>query len=62
MFIEKEDLEKILGYKIQEFNIEPVYINEKLTSISINVIPIQSLKEIKTIGIINDLNNNTNDN
>ena len=54
--ITKEQLEQQLGYKIHDFKLEPLYEGEISIGLSVQVVPVQSIKEIIITGIIdNDL-------
>jgi hypothetical protein len=54
--ITKEQLEQQLGYKIQDFKLEPLYEGKTCIGLSVQVVPVQSIKEITITGIIsNDL-------
>lgn len=54
--IKKEQLEQQLGYKIQDFELEPLYEGKTCIGLSVQVVPVQSIEEITITGIIsNDL-------
>lgn len=54
--ITKEQLEEQLGYKIQDFKLEPLYNDKTCIGLSVKVVPVQDIKEINITGIIsNDL-------
>lgn len=54
--ITKEQLEQQLGYKIQDFDLRPLYDGETCIGLSVRVFPVQSVEEILINGIIkNDL-------
>jgi hypothetical protein len=44
--ITKEQLEQQLGYKIQDFKLEPIYESKVCIGLSVQVVPIKSIKEI----------------
>ena len=48
--INKENLEKLLGYEIQEFSVVPIFIDEILTNFEVKVLKKQSVEyiEVKT--------------
>lgn len=50
--ITKKQLEQQLGYKIQDFKLEPLYDSKTCIGLSIQVVPVQSIKEITITGII----------
>ena len=54
--ITKEDLEQQIGYKINDFKLEPLYENDTCIGLSVFVIPVQEIEKIETIMTIsNDL-------
>jgi len=44
--ITKEELENQLGYKLNDFSIKPLYENEQCVGLSIEVSPVQKIKQI----------------
>ena len=54
--ITKEQLEQQLGYRIQDFDLRPLYDGEICIGLSVRVVPVESIEEIAITGIIkNDL-------
>lgn len=54
--ITKEQLEQQLGYRIQDFDLRPLYDGETCIGLSVRVVPVQCIEEIAITGIIkNDL-------
>ena len=52
--ITKEQLEQQLGFRIQDFKLEPLYEGKTCIGISVQVVPLQSIKEISTTAIISN--------
>jgi len=54
--ITKEQFEQQLGYKIHDFKLKPLYDGKTCIGLSVQVVPVQNIKEITITGIIsNDL-------
>ena len=54
--ITKEQIEQQLGYRIQDFELRPLYDGKTCIGLSVRVVPVQSVEEILITGIIkNDL-------
>ena len=54
--ITKEQLEQQIGYRIQDFDLSPLYDGETCIGLSVRVVPVRSIEEITITGIIkNDL-------
>jgi hypothetical protein len=55
LIITKEQLEQQLGFKIQDFKLEPLYNGKNCIGLSVQVVPVQSIDKIEITGIIKDI-------
>ena len=53
IIITKEVIEEIIGFKILDFKLDPIYEESTCVGLSIQVTPIQSIEEIIINGLIN---------
>lgn len=44
--IKKQDIEKALGYEINDFDISPVFVEDKFTGLSVRVVPKRKIEFI----------------